>query len=179
MLTSPEPEPPERRRVLAAIVTGPAGDAIQAWREVHDPQQAHRLPPHATLCYGLPSEPAEIIDAQIRHAFLQPVSVRLGGVHEFNNRDGTFYVEVGDTDQLNAARQRLYDGHFLTLPGRFDFTWHVTCVRYPKNTEREALRTAARELEASIANHPVWTIDTVASLELQDGIYFPFTTWTL
>ncbi len=175
MATSPEP--PDRRRVLAAIVTG--GDAIQAWREAHDPQQAHRLPPHATLCYGIPNCPSEIIDAQIRHAFGQPVAVRLGGVHEFNNRDGTFYVEVRQTHDLDAMRERLYDGRYLTLPGRSDFTWHVTCVRYPKNGERDALRIAARELEASLAEHPIWTIDTIASLQLQDGIYHSVATWNL
>ena len=115
----------------------------------------------------------------IRHAFDKPVAVRLGGVHEFNNRDGTFYVEVMETGELDAARDRLYDGRFLALPGRSDFTWHVTCVRYPKSAERDALRIAARELEASIAEHPIWTIDTIAALQLEDGIYLPVSTWNL
>ncbi len=174
-----EPEPPDRRRVLAAIVTGPAGDAIQAWREEHDPRQAHRLPPHATLCYGIPDNTDNLLEAQVRHAFVRPIAVRLGGVHEFTNRDGTFYVEVGDTHDLDAARERLYDGCYLTLPGRSVFTWHITCIRYPKNAQRRTLRIAARELEAAIAAHPVWTIDMISSLQLRDGIYYPVATWTL
>ena len=44
---------PQGRRVLVAVVTGDPGERIQQWREKHDPDQAHRLPPHTTLCYAV------------------------------------------------------------------------------------------------------------------------------
>jgi hypothetical protein len=171
---------PAGRRVLVAVATGPAGDAIQAWRQRHDPVQARRLPPHATLCYWAPdTHDAAALEAQILHAFAQPISVRLGGLHEFTNRDGTFFVAVHQSDELDAARDRLYDGTHLTLPGDPTFTWHITCVRYPDDAHRDELRAAARDLDAAIAVHPVWTIDTIAWLQLRDGIYQPITTWTI
>jgi len=171
---------PNGRRVLVAVVTGPLGEAIQAWRETYDPQQARRLPPHATLCYWAPPlADADSLDRQIRHAFPEPVRVRLGGVHEFTNRDGTFFIKVGDTGALNTARSRLFDGTFCPLAGQQDFTWHVTCVRYPDEAKREALREAARTLSAAIAEAPTWTVDTIAWLELRDGVYEPLRTWTV
>jgi hypothetical protein len=171
---------PTGRRVLVAIATGPAGDAIQAWRQRHDPVQARRLPPHATLCYGAPdTRDAAALEAQILHAFAQPIFVRLGGIHEFTNRDGTFFVAVEQSDELDAARDRLYDGTHLTLPGDPTFTWHITCVRYPDDAHRDELRAAARDLDAAIAAHPAWTIDTIAWLQLRHGIYQPITTWTI
>ncbi|MGC4105142.1 MAG: 2'-5' RNA ligase family protein [Thermomicrobiales bacterium] len=171
---------PDGRRVLVAVVSGTLGEVIQAWRQQHDPKQARRLPPHATLCYWAPpSEDADALDRQVRHAFPTPVTVSLGGVHEFTNRDGTFFVEVQGTDALNEARARLYDGTYCRLGGQQDFTWHVTCVRYPEEAKREALREAASTLSDAIANAPVWTVNTVAWLELRDGVYEPIRTWTL
>ena len=171
---------PNGRRVLVAVVGGPLGAAIQAWREEHDPQQARRLPPHATLCYWAPPlADADALDRQVRHAFPAPVEVNLGGVHEFTNRDGTFFIEVRDTDALNASRARLFDGAFCPLDGQQDFTWHVTCVRYPDEAQRASLREAARTLAETIAVAPTWTVDTIAWLELRDGVYQPLRTWTL
>ena len=103
---------PPGRRVLVAVVTGEVGARIQAWRERHDPEQAARLPPHTTLCYWAPVVEPELLERQVRHAFDRPVAVRLGSVHEFDNQDHTFYVEVLDTADLDAARARLYDGTF-------------------------------------------------------------------
>lgn len=171
---------PSGRRVLVAVVTGPLGEAIQAWRQEHDPKQARRLPPHTTLCYWAPPvDDADALDRQIRHAFPAAMTVMLGGVHEFTNRDGTFFVEVQDTSALDAARIRLFDGRFCSLDGQQDFTWHVTCVRYPDDAKREALRDAANALTATIAARPVWTVDSIAWLELRDGVYEPLRTWTL
>jgi 2'-5' RNA ligase len=167
------------RRVLVAVVTGPAGDAIRAWREEHDPAQARRLPPHATLCYQVTGADLDALDRQVRHAFPEPVTVTLGGVHEFDNREGTFYVEVCGTDALDAARRRLYDGSALRLPGPAEFTWHVTCVRYPDDAEGEELRAAATDLERQIATAPEWTIDTIALLELRGDRYVSIMKWHL
>jgi 2'-5' RNA ligase len=171
---------PNGRRVLVAVVTGPLGEAIQAWRETHDPRQARRLPPHATLCYWAPPlDDANALDRQIRHAFPSPVRVTLGGVHEFTNRDGTVFIEVRETEALDAARSRLFDGAFCPLAGQQDVTWHVTCVRYPDEAKRKALRDAARTLGATIAQAPTWTVDTIAWLALRDGVYEPLRTWRL
>ncbi|MGB3306201.1 MAG: 2'-5' RNA ligase family protein [Thermomicrobiales bacterium] len=168
---------PDGRRVLVAVVTGVVGEAIQAWREEHDPRQARRLPPHATLCYWVPDVPAEALEAQVRHAFARLVTVQLGRVRQFDNHDRTFYVEVGETGELDAARNRLYDGTHLALPGDPDFTWHVTCVRRSRGRDIDSLRAAADELAAEIGREPRWTIDTVAWLELRDGVYQPLATW--
>lgn len=171
---------PNGRRVLVAIATGALGATIQAWRQDHDPKQARRLPPHTTLCYWAPPiEEADALDRQIRHAFPDPVRVTLASVHEFTNRDGTFYIAVNDTDDLNAARARLFDGTYCTIDGPRDFTWHVTCVRYPDDTKRDMLREAAQELTETIAQSPNWTIDTIAWLELRNGVYEPLRTWSL
>lgn len=171
---------PEGRRVLVAVVTGEVGEAIQAWRREHDPVQARRLPPHATLCYWAPeSSNAELLEQQVRHAFDRPVAVQLSGVHEFDNPDGTFYVGVTETGELDRARTRLYDGRFLALTGTPDFTWHVTCVRYPDDARRSELRAAAANLAEQIAGDPVWQIQQIAWLELRDGIYQPVATWSV
>jgi len=161
------------RRVLVAVVTGEAGARIQAWRERHDPEQARRLPPHATLCYWPPVVEPAVLEPQVRHAFDRPICVRLGAVHEFDNPDRTFYVEVQETAGLDAARARLYDGTHLQLPGRADWSWHVTCVRYGRMCDLDRLRRAAAELTLGIA----WDIDTVAYLELRGGVYRPLATW--
>jgi 2'-5' RNA ligase len=154
-------------------VTGEAGPRIQAWRQRHDPEQARRLPPHATLCYWAPVVEPERLERQVRHAFDRPVSVRLGGVHEFGNRDHTFYVEVQATASLDAARARLYDGRHLALPARPEWTWHVTCVRYGRGRDLDELRRLASELRLDLP----WRIDTIAYLELRGDVYEPVAEW--
>ncbi len=96
-------ESAQGRRVLVAVVTGEVGKQIQAWRERHDPKQARRLPPHATLCYWLPDVEMDVLDKQVRHAF--PGPVRLGSVREFDNVDRTFFVDVSETEVLDSARE--------------------------------------------------------------------------
>jgi hypothetical protein len=170
---------PIGRRVLVAVVTGRPGEVIQAWRMEHDPQQARRLPPHATLCYWVTDADIDALGEQVRHAFPAPVTVTLGSVHEFTNRDGTFYIDVKDTADLDAARTRLFDGTSLELPGPADFTWHVTCVRYPDDAHRTSLRVAAEQLARDVEADPTWTIDTIACLELRGDRYEPVRTWHL
>jgi hypothetical protein len=172
--SSPLPErSQDGRRVLVAVVTGTVGARIQSWRERHDPDQARRLPPHTTLCYWPPTVEPEVLERQVRHAFDRPVTVRLGSVHEFGNADHTFYVEVLDTADLDAARVRLYDGAYLELPRRPDWTWHVTCVRYGKDGDIEALRRAATDLTLELP----WRLDTVAYLELRGDRYETVAEW--
>ena len=170
-------ESAQGRRVLVALVTGSAGKRIQAWRTENDPVQAVRLPPHATLCYWLPSEldMAEI-GAQVRHAFPVAIPVRLGQVHEFDNVDRTFYVDVQGTDALDAARERLFDGAHVELPAKDrHWTWHVTCIRKSVGKNVGELRLRARELVLDTE----WVVDTIACLELRDGRYHEVRTWTL
>ena len=169
----PSESSPPGRRVLVAVVTGEAGARIQAWRERHDPEQAHRLPPHTTLCYWAPTVEPELLEKQVRHAFDRPVAVKLGSVHEFGNKDHTFYVEVLDTADLDAARARLYDGAFLDLPGRPEWTWHVTCVRYGIRRDLDELRRLVTELEINAT----WQVDTIAYLELRGDRYEPLAEW--
>lgn len=174
MADAPEASPsPPGRRVLVAVVTGEAGARIQAWREQQDPVQARRLPPHATLCYWAQDADPEQLERQVRHAFAGSVAVQLGAVREFDNGEHTFYVEVGDTDQLDAARRRLYDGTHCPLPSLREWTWHVTCVRDSRGRDRDALRRAAADLSLDTA----WTVDTIAWLELRDDVYVTVATW--
>jgi 2'-5' RNA ligase len=163
------------RRVLVAVVTGELGERIQAWRRRYDPAQARRIPPHATLCYWAPLAAPERVEAQVRHAFPAPVVVRLGRVREFANQDHTFYVEVLDTAELDAARRRLHDGTHLSLPAADDWTWHVTCVRRSRAADRDRLRQAALDLTL---NAP-WLIDTIAYLELRGDVYETVAEWRL
>jgi len=166
---------PQGRRILIAVVTGPAGDVIQRWRETHDPEQARRIPPHTTLCYWAPVvDPAEL-EGQVRHAFPAPIPVRLGAVRTFHNRDRTRYLPVLDTDEFDAARVRLYDGTHTQLPKDHDWEWHVTCVRYAAAWSHEDLAEATAALPADAA----WVVDTVAYMELRDGVYEPIVTWRI
>jgi 2'-5' RNA ligase len=168
------PSPPGRR-VLVAVVTGPAGEATQRWRLAHDPEQARRLPPHATLCYWAPgpgTDP-EALGAQVRHAFPAPVTVRLGAAREFPNRDRTIYLPVEETTGLDEARERLYDGTHLALRRDGDWDWHVTVVRYARDRDRSALLAAAADLPAG----ETWVVDEVAWMELRDGRYEDLARW--
>src|SRR3954447_18432284 len=109
---------PPGRRVLVAVVTGAARERVGDRRRRHDPEQARRLPPHATLCYWAPAlapEAYPLLAAHVRHAFDAPVTVRLGAVGEFGNAEHTFYLRVEVTDALDRARVRLYDGTHLAL----------------------------------------------------------------
>lgn len=175
--TNPPPSrdrSPQGRRVLVAVVTGDAGVRIQAWRERYDPEQALRLPPHVTLCYWAPVADPALIERQVRHAFDRPVAVRLGGVQRFENDEGTFYAAVLETAALDRARERLYDGAHLQLPGRRTWSWHVTCVRDARGRDVAALWSAARDLRLDV----LWPVETVAYLELRDDRYEPVATWS-
>jgi hypothetical protein len=166
---------PQGRRILVAIVTGEAGERIQQWRTVYDPEQARRLPPHTTLCYWAPSVEPEALERQVRHAFEKAAAVHLGSVREFGNDEETFYVELMDTSTLDAARARLYDGAHLALPGRHEWTWHVTCVRDSRNRDKDELRRAAADLWLDVE----WTVDTVGYLELRGKQYEPIAVWNV
>jgi hypothetical protein len=169
-------ESAQGRQVLVAIVTGAAGERIQAWRERVDPVQAHRIPPHATLCYWVPEVDPAALAEQVRHAFPEPVPVRLGSVHEFDNVDRTFFVDVQDTSKLDDARERLFDATFIELPGKDrHWTWHVTCVR--KSIGRNVAE--IRSMATNLVLETDWTIDTIACLELRGDRYHEVQTWDL
>ena len=168
-------ESPPGRRILIAIVTGPVGEAIQRWREEHDPEQALRIPPHATLCYWAPALDPAVLGEQVRHAFPETVPVRLGIAKVFDNRERTIYLPVEETEGLDRARDRLYDGRFAVLPKDRDWEWHVTCVRRTRSRDLDPLLAAARSLPAGAE----WTIDTVGYMELRDGQYEPLATWKI
>jgi hypothetical protein len=167
---------PHGRRVLVAVVTGRLGERIQAWRERHDARQAARLPPHLTVCYRPPDAPLELLEAQVRHAFPTPVTVRLGGVFVLNHPDAPFAVRVLETAPLDAARQRLFDGRFVDMGGRHEWPWHITCVRYGRLRDRDALLAAAA---VELALDAPWTIADISYLELRDGRYQPLAEWEL
>jgi hypothetical protein len=167
---------PEGRRILVAVVTGEAGDRIQAWREQHDPEQARRLPPHATLCYWAPAVAPETLERQVRHAFPAPFDVCLGEVRKGDNDQETFYVEVLDREPLDSALACLYDGTYVEMPKRRDdWLWHVTCVRESRGRDQDALMVAAKELCLDVP----WTVDTVAYMELQGDTYAQLASWRL
>src|SRR5690348_9323039 len=131
-------QPPAPRRVLVAVVTGPLGDQIQAWRERHDARHAARLPPHLTVCYRPPEAPVELIEQQVRHAFVAPVPVRLGNVFYLEHRESPLVVSVHETAMLEDARRRLFDGTYVEMGGRHEWPWHITCIRYGYKRDREA-----------------------------------------
>ncbi|HEV8637431.1 MAG TPA: 2'-5' RNA ligase family protein [Chloroflexota bacterium] len=162
----------EGRRVLVALVTGAAGERIRTWRERFDPDQARRLPPHATLCYQASLEPSAL-EPQVRHAFDAPVEVRLGSVAQLPNADGTLYVALRRTGALDRARGRLFDGRHVALAGPTSWPWHVTCVRYPRRRDLDVLLRAAEELAFDLP----WRVARVAHLELRGGRYEPLATW--
>ena len=164
---------PPKRRVLIAVVDGEAGDLIGAWRQRHDPRQAARLPPHLTLCYQVPPVEPALLEQQTRHAFPRSISVQLGGVRQFENRERTLYVDVHDTETLDAARETLYDGTHLVLPRPFAWPWHITCIRDSRARDLDALWLAARDLEPRLP----WTIRAIAYLQLGADGYRPLAEW--
>src|SRR5919199_3136319 len=166
---------PVGRRVLVATVPGEMGERIQAWREKYDPKHALRLPPHLTVCYRPPVEaPLASLEAQVRHAFRAPVPVRLGPVFVLAHREAPLAVSVHDTRELDAARQRLFDGAHVELGGRHEWPWHITCVRYGHSRDRDALLAAAA---TELALDHRWLIDTISYLELRNGRYEPVAEW--
>ena len=169
--------PPVPRRVLVVTVRGDLGDRIQAWRERYDPKHAARLPPHLTVCYRPPAEaPLEVVEAQVRHAFREPLAVRLGEVFVLAHREAPLAVQVLDTDALDESRRRLFDGSHLQMGGRDNWPWHITCVRYGYNKDREALLSAAA---TELCLNAPWTIAEVSCLELRDKQWQPLANWGL
>src|SRR5579864_2284313 len=149
-------QPPVPRRVLVAVVKGALGDQIQAWRERYDAKHAARLPPHLTLCYRPPDAALADLEHQVRHAFTRPIRVRLGPVFVLNHREAPLAVSVHETEDLEAARRRLFDGRYVQMGGRHEWPWHITCIRYGYKRDCEALlATAAREL----ALDALWLIE--------------------
>jgi hypothetical protein len=159
-----------------AVVPGEAGAHIQAWRERHDPKQARRLPPHLTVCYRTPEALLDRLEAQVRHAFSTPITVRLGAVFVLAHPEAPLAVSVHDTSALDAARVRLFDGTCVQMGGRHEWPWHITCIRYGHSRDREALLAAAAE---ELALDTAWEIDTISFLELQNGRYAPLAEWPL
>jgi 2'-5' RNA ligase len=175
--TEPGPDTPELpRRVLVVVVPGEAGARIQTWREAHDARRALLLPPHLTLCYRAPHAPPELIEAQVRYAFPQPVVVRLGGVTALPNRDGTLVVEVLDAAELDQARRRLFDATHAAMGGYREWPWHITWVRYGIKRDSAALLSLA---EHDLRFDTPWTIDTVSLLELRAGRYESVAEWCI
>jgi 2'-5' RNA ligase superfamily protein len=168
---------PDGRRILVAVVTGDTGARIQAWREEHDPEQAKRLPPHATLCYWAPPVLPERVEQQVRRAFPAPFDVRLGRVRKGDNDQETFYVEVLDRKPLDRALACLYDGTHVALPERRpDWLWHVTCVRESRGRDQEALLAAAESL--CLEDTP-WTVNQIAYMQLHGDAYVPLACWEI
>jgi 2'-5' RNA ligase len=164
------------RRVLVAVVPGAAGEQIQHWRAAHDPWRARLLPPHLTLCYRPPDAPLELIESQVRHAFPEPVTVRLGGVGELPNRDRTLVVLLESTTELDAARGRLFDATHAPMGGYREWPWHITWIRFGVKCDRPAKLALARN---ALNFQQPWTLDTISLLELRDGRYAPRAVWQL
>ena len=156
------------KRVLVAVIPGEAGERIQTWRAAHDAWRSRLLPPHLTICYRPPPVGVELIGAQVRHAFPAPVEVRLGGVAQLPNKDGTLVVEVLETSELDAARRRLFDCQHAEMGGYREWPWHITWVRYGIQRDSAALlQLAARDLQFDLP----WRIETLSLLELRSGRY--------
>jgi hypothetical protein len=164
------------RRVLLAVVPGEVGQRLQSWRARDDPVRARLLPPHLTLCYRPPSVAPAAIEQQVRHAFPEPVRVRLHGFTELPNRDHTLAVRIVECEALDEARRRLFDATYVELGGYRDWPWHITWVRYGVNRDRAGLLTlASREFPL---DEP-WSIDTVSLLERRKTDYHILADWRL
>src|SRR4030095_6711427 len=81
----------------------------------------------------------ETIAAQVHYAFPTPVEVRLGGVAQLPNKDGTLVVEVLDTNALDSPRGRLFDCTHAEMGGYREWPWHITWVRYGVRRDSAAL----------------------------------------
>ena len=169
-------QPAVPRRVLVAVVPGDLGERIQAWRERYDARQAARLPPHLTVCYRPPEAPFEAVAAQVRHAFVAPVPVRLGAVFVLGHPEAPLAVSLHETEPLDLARRRLFDGTHTQMGGRHEWPWHITCIRYGYKRDRDELLTAAA---SELALDAAWLIDRISYLELRDGRYQPLVEWDL
>jgi hypothetical protein len=85
-------------------------------------------------------------------------------------------VSLHETEQLDVARQRLFDGTYVEMGGRHEWPWHITCIRYGHKRDRaELLIAAANELALDMT----WSIDRISYLELRDGRYGPVAEWDL
>jgi hypothetical protein len=141
----------------------------------NDPEQALRLPPHVTLCYQPPTVDPDRLERQVRHAFPSPVLTQLGTVKQLQNPDGTYYVEVLQTQKLEEAHLRLCDKRYEAVPNDRPRTWHVTCVRYGRTRQRDALIQAARNLALKVP----WVVDTISYLELRAERYECVANWRI
>jgi hypothetical protein len=157
------------------VVTGEAGERIQAWRQRHDAYEAARIPPHTTPCYWATAFDLDALGRQVTHAFPKTIDLRLGEVREFGGEQGTFYVELLDTARLDAARLRLYDGTHLDMGAFTPWPWHITCVRDTRGRDVDALRTAAAGLNPG----DQWRLERIACLELRGSRYEPVACWDL
>lgn len=157
------------------MVDGEAGERIQQWRLEHDPLQAARIPPHATLCYWATGIDIKRLGAQVRHAFPSAPTVRLTPVREFADAQGTFYVGIEEATGLDECRRRLYDGTFASLGDLKEWPWHITCVRDSRNRNVEGIRSAAATLDAGSE----WRVRRIACLELRGEQYEPVETWEI
>ena len=170
-------ESPAARRALLVTVAGELGRRIQVWRERYDAKHAGRLPPHLTVCYRPPTDaPLDGIEAQVRHGFQGPLTVRLGEVFVLAHREQPLAVQVLETEMLDAARRRLFDGTHVQMGGRDNWPWHITCVRYGYNKDRDALLAAAA---TELCLNTAWTIDHVALFELREGLWQSLSEWRL
>jgi hypothetical protein len=116
------------------------------------------------------------MEAQVRHAFSQPVAVRLGPVFVLGHVEAPLAVSIHETELLEEARRRLFDGTHVQMGGRHEWPWHITCIRYGAKRDRDALlATAATELSLDAP----WLIDRISYLELRDGRYQPVAEWDL
>ena len=79
------------------------------------------------------------------------------------------------TEALNEARRRFYDGKHLALPALEDWSWHITCVRDSRSRDLEALRQAASELHLDMP----WRIDTVSYMQLAGQRYEELARWQI
>ena len=169
-------QPAAPRRALVAVVTGPLGERIQAWRERHDSRHAVRLPPHLTVCYRPPEASLSAIECQVRHAFAESIPVRLGACFYLAHPESPLVVSVNDTEQLDAARQRLFDGTYVQMGGRHEWPWHITCIRYGYKRDRDALLSLAAE---QLCIDAPWVIDRISYLESRNGRFQPLAEWDL
>jgi 2'-5' RNA ligase len=161
--------------VLHAVVTGPAGERIQRWREAHDEDQARRYRPHVTLVYRVPDVDLGALERQLRYAFPGPIDVDLGGFEVFDNAEETGYVAIETPEALDEARRRLYDATHLELPGAGAWRWHITCQRSTRGCADALLEQARAEL----ADLERWRVDLVALLELAGDRYTSVAEWRL
>jgi hypothetical protein len=114
-----------------------------------------------------------MLGRQIWHAFPSPVRIRLGSVAQFGDGHRTLYVRALETEALDEARTRLFDGTHLAFPPLRPWPWHVSCLRNAAHAPFDLIDEARAALNFDV---PI-EVGAVEYRELQGRTYELIARW--